>query len=68
MTLRRYGFFVHNYLAEGSANAPYITSIILAYKVVSGQDLDSYQAHARFILPDTKTGYRSQYLARYPAL
>ena len=26
-------------------------------------DLDSYQIHARCILLDTKTGYRSQYLA-----
>lgn len=52
-----------NYLAEGSANDPYVTSFIPAYKVVSGLDLDSYQVHARCILLDTKTGYRSQYLA-----
>ena len=31
--------------------------------VVYGLDLDSYQTHARCILLDTKTGYRSQFLA-----
>ena len=50
-------------LAEGSANAPSVTSFIPGYKVVSGLDLDAYQVHARCILLDTKTGYRSQYLA-----
>ncbi len=52
-----------NYLAEGSANDPSVTSFIPAYKVVSGLDLDSYQVHARCILLDTKTGYRSQFFA-----
>ena len=52
-----------NYLAEGSANDPSVTSFIPGYKVVSGFDLDAYQVHARCILLDTKTGYRSQYLA-----
>ena len=52
-----------NYLAEGSANDPSVTSFIPGYKVVSGFDLDAYQIHARCILLDTKTGYRSQYLA-----
>ena len=52
-----------NYLAEGSANDPSVTSFIPGYKVVSGLDLDAYQVHARCILLDTKTGYRSQYLA-----
>ena len=52
-----------NYLAEGSANDPHVTSFIPAYKVVSGLDLDSYQVHARCILLDTETGYRSQFLA-----
>ena len=52
-----------NYMAEGSANDPSVTSFIPGYKVVSGLDLDSYQVHARCILLDTKTGYRSQYLA-----
>ena len=36
-----------NYLAEGSANAPSVTSFIPGYKVVSGLDLDAYQVHAR---------------------
>ncbi len=52
-----------NYLAEGSANDPSVTSFIPGYKVVSGFDLDAYQVHARCILLDTKTGYRSQFLA-----
>ena len=51
-----------NYLAEGSASDPFVTSFIPAYKVVSGLDLDSYQVHARCVLLDTVTGYRSQYL------
>ena len=52
-----------NYLAEGSANDPHVTSFFPDYKAVSSQAPDYYQVvHARCILLDTKTGYRSQYL------
>jgi len=39
------------------------TTRITGYTSIWGLDLDSYQVHARCILLDTKTGYRSQFLA-----
>ena len=36
---------------------------ISGYTSIYGLDLDSYQVHARCILLDTKTGYRSQFFA-----
>lgn len=54
---------LRNYLAEGTANDAAVTTCIPDYVAVSGLDLPEYQVHARCILLDTKTGYRSQYLA-----
>lgn len=52
-----------NYPAVGTASDPVLTVSIPDYVAVWGLDLPSYQVHARFILLDTETGYRSQYLA-----
>lgn len=52
-----------NYLAVGTASDLVPTVSIPDYVAVWGLDLPSYQVHARFILLDTETGYRSQYLA-----
>ena len=54
---------LRNYLTTGTAADPYVTATIPDYVTVSGQDLPSYQVHARCILLDTETGYRSQFLA-----
>lgn len=54
---------MRNFLAEGTTNDPVVTSVILDYVSIWGLDLPSYQVHARCILLDTKTGYRSQYFA-----
>ncbi len=54
---------MRNYLANGTANDALVTASIPDYVTVSGLDLSSYQVHARCILLDTITGYRSQYLA-----
>ena len=54
---------LRNYLAEGTANDASVTTRIPDYISVYGLDLRTYQVHARCILLDTKTGYRSQYLA-----
>ena len=40
-----------------------LVSRIPGYVSIWGLDLDSYQVHALCILLDTKTGYRSQFLA-----
>lgn len=53
---------LRNYLAEGTANDAAVTTCIPGYTSIWGLDLQSYQIHARCILLDTKTGYRSQYL------
>lgn len=53
---------MRNFLAEGTANDPAVTTRIPDYISIWGLDLDSYQVHARCILLDTLTGYRSQYL------
>ena len=54
---------LRNYLAEGTANDAEVTTCIPDYISVRGLDLQSYQIYARCILLDTRTGYRSQYLA-----
>ena len=54
---------MRNFLAEGTANDAALVSRIPGYVSIWGLDLDSYQVHARCIVLDTKTGYRSQYLA-----
>lgn len=41
---------------------PQVTTCIPGYTSIWGLDLQSYQIHARCILLDTKTGYRSQFL------
>ena len=51
------------FLAEGTANDAAVISRITGYTSIWDLDLDSYQVHARCILLDTKTGYRSQFLA-----
>ena len=53
---------LRNFLAEGTANEAAVTSCIPNYKSIWNLDLESYQIHARCILLDTKTGYRSQFL------
>ena len=53
---------LRNYLAEGTANDAAVTTRIPDYVSVYGLDLQTYQVHARCILLDTKTGYRSQFL------
>lgn len=54
---------LRNYLAVGTAADPVVTATIPNHVTVSGLDLPAYQVHGRFVLLDTKTGYRSQYLA-----
>ena len=54
---------LRNYLAEGTANDAEVTTCIPDYISVCVLDLQSYQIYARCILLDTRTGYRSQYLA-----
>ena len=54
---------LRNFLAEGTVNDAAVTTRIPDYISVYGLDLRTYQVHARCILLDTKTGYRSQYLA-----
>ena len=53
---------LRNYLAEGTANDAAVTTRIPDYISVYGLDLQTYQVHARCILLDTITGYRSQFL------
>ena len=54
---------LRNFLAEGTANDAAVTSCIPNYKSIWNLVLESYQIHARCILLDTRTGYRSQFLA-----
>ena len=53
---------LRNFLAEGTALDQEVVSCIPNYKSFSGLDLQEYQVHARCIILDTVTGYRSQYL------
>ena len=53
---------LRNFLAEGTANDAAVTTSIPDYISIWGLDLGSYQVHARCILLDTVTGYRSQFL------
>ena len=59
---------LRNYLAEGTANDAEVTTCIPDYISVCGLDLQSYQIYARCILLDTRTGYRSRYLAVFGIL
>ena len=54
---------LRNFLAEPGANESTQTTRITGHTSIWGLDLDSYQVHARCILLDTKTGYRSQFFA-----
>ena len=54
---------LRNFLAEETANDTAVTTSIPDYVSIWGLDLGSYQVHARCILLDTVTRYRSQYLA-----
>lgn len=54
---------MRNFLAEGCANDARLITIIPRYKSIWGLDLPAYQVHARCILLDTITGYRSQFFA-----
>lgn len=53
---------MRNFLADGTASNPRQTVAIPCYKSIWGLDLESYQVHARCILLDTETGYRSQFV------
>lgn len=50
---------MRNYLAERAGEGTALVRIP-NFRVVSGLDSDEYQVHAKCILLDTKTGYRSQ--------
>jgi hypothetical protein len=54
---------LRNFLAEPGSSEASQTTRITGYTSIYGLDLDSYQVHARCILLDTKTGYRSQFFA-----
>lgn len=54
---------LRNFLAEGTANDAAVTTCIPGYISIWGLNLQSYQIHARCILLDTRTGYRSQFFA-----
>jgi len=54
---------LRNFLAEPGASEAVQTTRIIGYTSIWDLDLDSYQVHARCILLDTKTGYRSQFFA-----
>lgn len=52
---------MRNYLADGTCGDDALSIVIPDYRDLWGFDLRQYQIHARFILLDTVTGYRSQY-------
>jgi len=52
---------LRNFLAEGDCAAGVVSIIIPGYAGIWGFELEEYQVYARFILLDSKTGYRSQY-------
>lgn len=51
-----------NYLADRVCGSGDVSIVVHDYASVWGQDLDEYQVHAKFVLLDTVTGYRSQEL------
>lgn len=59
----RHPGLMRNFLAVGKAGGARQIVSISGYVDRWGLDLPSYQVHARCILLDTETGYRSQYLA-----
>ena len=54
---------LRNFLAEPGTSEAAQTTRITGYTSIYGLDLDSYQVHARCILLDSRTGYRSQFFA-----
>ena len=50
-------------IPKKQANDAAVTTCIPGYTSIWGLDLQSYQIHARCILLDTRTGYRSQFFA-----
>lgn len=52
---------MRNFPADGSCGDEAVSIVMPGYTDIWGIRLDKYQIHARFILLDTVTGYRSQY-------
>ncbi len=52
---------MRNFLADGRTGFGEAAVTVPAYRSVWGLDLPEYQAHARLVLIDSETGYRSQY-------
>lgn len=54
---------MRNYLSEDvpSGRESTVSFTIRNYANTSSLDLDTYQVHMRYLLLDTRTGYRSQY-------
>ena len=53
---------MRNFLAASPCSQEPVTFEITDYRDRWGLELQQYQAHARFVLLDRETGYRSQYL------
>lgn len=51
---------MRNYLADRNCGSGPVRLVIPDYVNFCGLDLDEYQIHAKFVLLDTVTGYRSQ--------
>ena len=51
-----------NYLADRVCGSGDVLIVVPNYTTVWGLDLEAYQIHAKFVLLDTVTGYRSQEL------
>ena len=52
--------YQRNFLADTHCGSDEINVIVPGYAGIWGLDLDEFQVHARFVLLDTVTGYRSQ--------
>ena len=53
---------MRNFLATNACSLEPVIIVITDYRNRWGVDLQQYQVHARFVLLDRETGYRSQYL------
>lgn len=51
-----------NYLADRVCGSGDVLIVVPNYATAWGLDLEAYQIHAKFVLLDTVTGYRSQEL------
>ena len=51
-----------NYLADRLCGSGDVFIVVPDYAFIWGRDLDEYQVHAKFVLLDSVTGYRSQEL------